>query len=52
MPRCQSCGVEAPTKHVEFHQNIVTPFMLINNVVRFVGTRGLEPPSRGQTPLD
>lgn len=83
---CQVCGVEAPTKQVEFHQNIgalvmrfsrsvkgqlcrrcidknfwsmtgttlvagwwgvlsfcVTPVFIVNNVVRFIGSRRLAP---------
>lgn len=87
---CQNCGVEAPTKYVEFYQNIgalimrfsksikgnlckncineyfwsytgitailgwwgiisfiVTPFILLNNIVRYLGTLGLQPPRVG-----
>lgn len=83
---CQSCGIEAPTKYVSYHQNIgalvmrfsksvqgnlcrncvhkhfwsltgttaflgwwgmisliVTPFFLVNNVVRFASCLGMEP---------
>lgn len=83
---CQSCGIEAPTKYVSYHQNIgalvmrfsksvqgnlcrncvhkhfwsltgttailgwwgmisliVTPFFLVNNVVRFASCFGMEP---------
>jgi len=85
---CQSCGVEAPTRYVEFYQNIgavvirfsksikgnlcrnciskhfwpltlttffvgwlgivsliITPFILLNNIIRFLLTRSLEAPS-------
>ena len=86
MTICQSCGVAAPTKYVEFYQNIgalvmrfsssvkgelcraciqrhflkltgttlalgwwgiislvITPFILANNIYRYVGSLGLEP---------
>ena len=88
MAVCQSCGVEAPTKYVEFYQNIgalfmrfsksikgnlckdcinqyfwsftgitlvlgwwgmisffVTPFILLNNIVEYLGTLRLAPPA-------
>ena len=91
---CQSCGVDAPTKHVEFHQNIgalvvrfsksikgelckncinkyfwrftlidlllgwwgvisliMTPIFIINNIIRYIGSLGLEPvPSTAMVP--
>jgi hypothetical protein len=90
---CQSCGVEAPTKYVSYHQNIgalvmrfsksveghlckncvhkhfwsltgttallgwwglisfiVTPFFLLNNVVRYGLCLGMEPVPPGAVP--
>ena len=90
---CQNCGREAPTKYVEFYQNIgalvmrfhksvkgnlckncinehfwpftgitlllgwwgvisfiVTPFMLLNNIGRYVAALGLEAPDLGARP--
>lgn len=90
---CQYCGVEAPTKYVDFHQNIgvlfirfgksidgqlcktcihhhfwsmttttillgwwglisffLTPIFLVNNVVRYLFSLGMEPVAPGSKP--
>ena len=89
---CETCGVEAPTKYVEFYQNIgaivirfhksvkgdlcktciskyfweftminfalgwwgmisffITPFLILNNVIRYLASLGLPPVPEGAT---